>query len=82
MTKKIKITDLIPLLKPGFVAMDASGEWYWYRKQPKKSPTFAVWSVDNGIDPKQDFQALSIAFDIEKSIKQWDESLIKIGKKK
>lgn len=80
MTKKIQISDLIPFLKPGFVAMDSTGEWYWYKKQPKQSRVHAVWSIDNHTDPKSDFQALSVAFNIARSDKEWDKSVLKVAK--
>ena len=81
MTKKIQINDLIPFLKPGFVAMDSTGEWYWYKKQPKQSPVYGFWGIDTQADPKTDFQALSVAFDIEKSEQEWNESTIKVTRK-
>ena len=81
MTKKIQINDLIPFLKPGFVAMDAFGDWYWYKKQPHISKVRTVWTVDNVSAASPDsIQALSIAFDIAKSDKEWDQSLIRINK--
>ena len=30
----IKITDLIPMLKNGWVAMDNNGAWWWYNEKP------------------------------------------------
>lgn len=81
MTKQITINELIPLLKPGYVAMDATGEWYWYRKQPKQGLTRSAWAIDPTMDPKSDFQALSVAFNIAKSDVEWDKSLIKVGNK-
>ena len=29
----INIQDIIPFMKKGWVAMDKSGEWWWYRKK-------------------------------------------------
>ncbi len=81
MTKKIQITDLIPFLKPGFVAMDSTGEWYWYKKQPKQGMVRGFYGIDTSANPKTDFQALSVAFDIEKSEKEWDQTIIKVTRK-
>lgn len=30
----IKINDLFPFLRPGWVAMDGNGEWHWYEDRP------------------------------------------------
>ena len=37
MTKKKQITiyELLPLLKPGWVAMDKNGEWHWFPNKPE-----------------------------------------------
>ena len=35
MTKQIDIKELIPFMKDGWVAMDKSGEWYWYDATPE-----------------------------------------------
>lgn len=81
MIKKVKITDLMPLLKPGYVAMDSTGQWYWYKKKPKPGIVQAVWIIDKSTDPKHDIQALSIAFNIKKSDKEWNKSAIKVTRK-
>ncbi len=39
--KQITIYELLPLLKPGWVAMDEDGKWYWYGHKP---------ILDDGID--------------------------------
>lgn len=33
MTKQIKIEELIPKMKPGYVACNKNGFWYWYEKE-------------------------------------------------
>ncbi len=73
MSKKIKITDLMPLLKPGFVAMDPTGEWYWYEIKPEIAKVCAEWVQPNGT-----MQNLSNAFNIKKSDSEWEKSLIKV----
>lgn len=32
----IKIDDLIPLIRPGWIAMDEDGTWCWFTEEPKK----------------------------------------------
>ena len=32
--KQIKIEQLLPLLKSGWVAMDEDGRWVWYNEKP------------------------------------------------
>ena len=73
MTKKIQITDLIPFLKPGFVAMDATGEWYWYEIKPEIAKVCAEWVQPNGT-----MQNLSNAFNLKKSETKKKKSLIKV----
>lgn len=41
--KQITIYDLLPLLKPGWVAMDGEGTWVWYRLKPDLSTFYAQW---------------------------------------
>lgn len=40
---RIKIQDLLPLLKPGFVAMDSDGTWWWYDKEPSPNDEDGIW---------------------------------------
>lgn len=30
----INIQDIIPFMKKGWVAMDKSGQWWWYNEKP------------------------------------------------
>lgn len=32
--KQITVYELLPLLKPGFVAMNDLGEWWWFSAKP------------------------------------------------
>jgi hypothetical protein len=36
-------------LKPGWIAMDESGEWYWYTKEPFCSPDGNQWFSGNSV---------------------------------
>lgn len=71
--KKIQISDLIQILNPGYVAMDATGDWYWYRHKPEIAPVMAVWKPTSDL-----VQRLSSAFNIEKTDIEWEKSLIKV----
>ena len=73
--KKFDINDLIPLLNPGFIAMDLTGDWYWYEHKPHIHMMFSVWTCEDG-----EMRCLSGAFNIAKCA-QWDKSLIKVCKK-
>lgn len=68
----IKIEDLIPLLKKGWVAMNKNGDWWWFQKKPKKGNE-VWWRPDSYIDT---FDAFTI-----KSAEDWTQSLIKIERK-
>lgn len=75
MMKQIKIQDLLPLLKPGFVAMDRNGEWFWYNKKPHANTVY--WSaarVTNSVSME-----LS-GFDIAPYDGDWKDSLMECGK--
>lgn len=70
---QIKIQDLFPLLKPGFVAMDSNKRWYWYAYEPTintRGETFI------GLSPKD----LSCMFDIAPFAGDWKDSLMECGK--
>lgn len=71
----IKIDDLIPLLRHGYVFMDKTGDWYWSETKPK---TIGLRSGEKFWDNDFCGTNLSIAFDIE-SIEDWKKSLIKVG---
>lgn len=67
----IKIDDLIPLLEPGWVAMDQFNNWYWFADKPKILD--GLWR-SNYVS-----QCLNEhAFDIE-HVKDWKKSLKKVG---
>lgn len=72
--KQIKIQDLLPLLKPGFVAMDANEIWYWYQEKPY---------VRNEIEfgNQFDMMCLTDGFDIAPFEGDWKDSLMECGQK-
>ena len=68
----IKIEQLLPLLKKGWVAMDEGGEWWWFDTKPKRCRCF--WWITT--DYRNQF--LSPAFDIE-PVEDWTKSLMRCG---
>lgn len=66
----IDIEVLKPLLRKGYVAMDKSGDWYWYEKTPRK--TSASWEFGDF-----HYRILS-GFNI-KPVENWKESLMECG---
>lgn len=71
----IKIEDLIPLLKEGWVAMDECGLYVWYDKKPVISKRRGLFMVTGLTVCPLD------AFDITPA-DDWTKSLIKIERKK
>lgn len=67
----IKIEDLIPLLKEGWVSMDENKCWFWHSKKPRRF--YCQW--DNN-----DRACKLGAFDIAPA-EDWTQSLIKIERK-
>lgn len=67
----IKIKDLFPFLSPGWVAMNYSGDWYWFADKPKIID--GIWRSDY-ISQHLNYRA----FDIE-PVKDWKKSLRKVG---
>ena len=77
MTKQIKIEELIPFMKKGWVAMNKNGFWYWYEKKPmlmEDGRTNQFKWADYYIISCN----LSNAFNIIPA-KDWTKSLIKVG---
>lgn len=78
--KQITIYDLLPLLKPGWVAMDKSGAWFWFLNKPlilNLNDTELWGASDAGY-----LVNLSNCFDIATFNGDWKDSLIKCGNKK
>ena len=72
----MKIQELLPLLRPGFVAMEENGIWYWYDHEPVPDNT-GIWMFRSA----GDLYELS-AFNIERFAGDWKDSLMKCGEKK
>lgn len=64
----IKIEQLLPLLKKGWVAMDKDREWYWFDDKPRKSSNSWIEGLP--------FSILD-AFDIAPA-DDWKKSLIRV----
>lgn len=71
---QIKITDIIPFMKKGWVAMDKNGEWYWYREEIEHDAQ--IWFGG------PDYVKIDDVFDIAPA-DDWTKSLIyiKVGGK-
>lgn len=68
----VKITDIIPFMNHGWVAMDSNGEWYWYDLKPFVENEYNWCNGLHGC-------AFDLCmFDIE-PVDDWKQSLIKIG---
>jgi len=68
----IKIEQLAPLIKCGFVAMDKDGSWWWFEKEPIPSEEISQWLLFYG-----DVEKLTL-FNIEPA-KDWTKSLMRCG---
>lgn len=66
----INIQDIIPFMKKGWVAMNASGDWWWFSKEPHQMYSY-WWNSESYIDT---FDAFDIA-----PADDWIQSLIKVG---
>lgn len=73
----IKIEDLIPLLKEGWVAMDEDGCWNWFSHKPQVRIRRKLWNISIGVGT--DFCPLH-CFGID-PVEDWTKSLIKIERK-
>ena len=73
----MKIQELLPLLKPGFVASDAYGAWTWYRLKPDADTFYGQWlpaRVGRG-------ECMELCgFDIVPFDGDWEDSLMECGK--
>lgn len=68
----ITIEQLVPLLRPGWVAMDTSDKWYWYEDRPYYG--YADWQYTG----RGECMELNILFEIAVYPGDWRESLIEI----
>ncbi len=73
------IQDLMPILRPGWVAMDENGEWWWFDAEPLRIDT--GWINPDGVISFGIQTALSVNFkdDITPFDGGWENSLIKVG---
>ena len=67
----INIKVLLPLLKKGWVAMDALGVWRWYQEEPDRG--ICEWK-NYGVVPSERLSAFNI-----KPAENWEESLQECG---
>lgn len=74
--KHIKIYDLLPLLRPGFVAMDADCTWWWFATKPNADTE----SSDAWHAHVCDVAPLSDSFNIAPFNGDWKDSLMECGK--
>ena len=71
--KQIKIEQLLPLLKSGYVAMDSYGYWNWFYYSPEAKNGF--WgNVLNRVE-------IHKCFNIAPFDGDWKDSLIKVEHK-
>lgn len=70
MTKQLKIDDLIPALKKGWIACDFWGHWVWFEKEPKIE--CKIWHS------LYEYTILSSCFDIEPFDGNWKCSLRRV----
>lgn len=73
---QIKIQDILQLLKPGFVAMDSDGTWYWYTF--RASHNDFSWGLNANL--MDEYICLSDIFDIAPYDGDWKDSLMECGK--
>lgn len=78
MTKQIKIEELIPFMRKGWVAMDKDGDWNYFTTVPYKDKDLEMWDVDpDSITDETEVEVLSTIFNIAPA-KDWTKSLIHI----
>lgn len=74
--RMIKIEDLLPLIKKGYVAMDKNGDWCWFEKKPYHDDNY--WIVES-LD-WDEYIYLDYAFNIAPYDGNWKDSLMECGK--
>jgi len=72
--KQIQIYELLPLLRPGFVAMDKNGIWCWYEHEPVPD-NIRIWMLWSAGDLYE-----LAAFNIAPFEGDWKDSLMECGK--
>ena len=71
--KAYPIDVLLPLLRTGWVAMNADGIWFWYDMKPHIVESRSEWYVD-----KVEIYKINLCFPIEKA-SNWKMSLRECG---
>ena len=69
----IKVEQILPLLKKGWVAMDANGLWHWHAEEPVYDLEMKEWVSNIDIAA-----CLNDRLDIE-PVKDWTKSLMRCG---
>lgn len=72
--KQITIYDLLPLLKPGYVAMDYVGVWWWFKEKPQIDHWSNTWIHVIGCSECTDL----IEFNIKEFDGDWKDSLMEV----
>lgn len=81
MIKQIKIEELIPFMKKGWVACDKDGTWRFWTTLPLLEDFYTYWQFDlDYITEESEAENLSVIFNITPA-EDWTKSLIKIGGK-
>lgn len=70
---KIKIEQLVPLLKKGWIAMGKDGKWYWYSSRPQAS-----WFAGTWVSKGKHKHLLNNVFYIRSQRRNWKNTLIEI----
>ena len=73
----MKIQELLPHLKKGWVAMDEDGRWVWYKIKPHPNKDLEIWT-HNRLLLYGGFFILG-AFRIDRFDGDWKDSLIECG---
>lgn len=76
---QITIDMVVPLLRRGFVAMDADGDWHWFPYKPMPIQETGTWHITTNDQQFWDeYQNLSRMMDIKVCKDGWTNSLIEI----
>lgn len=70
--KQITIYDLLPLLKPGWIAMEPDGQWWWYKEKPGLKKTGWIWEGDKYCP------IVDMLFNIAPFDGDWKDSLMEV----
>lgn len=75
----IKISQITPLLKSGWIAQDKNGDIYWYSQKPYVNGT--VWETEWETERPchcESFKDFGCLKDIEHWADDWKDSLIEV----